>query len=380
MKKIIFLIISSILLLSSCKDSNPPVPPNMEVTQMSLLYAVNDNNLRDYLVDNMMAITAALKQMPEGQHSFIVYKTINTEKTGLFRAVSGPDAEFVKIREYDRSINSTDPRRLQQVINDAISVDNVESRTLFLWGHGSAMSPLSTNRQTDMSSRRADPKGFGGDNYNRDYMDIDELAESIPNNLFKTIWFDSCYMSNIETIYQLRGKCKYYVGYPTEIDAYGLPYDLVLPSIISENADLIQAAKYLYEFYNGHRPVTVAVIDMSKINKVAEVCRKIYTSGALIPEYFTYINYSRTSSRPYYDFRQYTRGFAQGNGVEALLPDLDRALNDFIIYAEASERDFKGNIIPTEEYSGVSTHIFKNLDNNTDRFYKTLDWYQAVYN
>lgn len=367
-----------VLLLSSCdKDSDPKVPENSGVVQSTLLYAVNYNNLSGDLVSNKNQIIEALKKLPEGKYEYLVYQTIDQKSAGLFRAVSGENANFEQVVTYDRETLSTDPKRLAQVIADSRAFSEVEERDLFFWGHGWSWTPTANRERTfDLKN----PKYYGGDNFSSDWMDIDEMALAVPEGVYDLIWFDCCYMGNIETIYQLRKKANYIVAYPTEIWSFGLPYHLVVPNLLSDNRDIVKAAEALYNYYDGYA-VTVSVMDMSKIDELASSCKAIYASTTVRPQDYTLLNYSRHAPK-YYDLRQYARECASLSGHSELIPALDKAMSNFMVYTAASERDFSNRIIPKENYSGVSTHYF--INDPTDQsfestFYRSLDWFKAVY-
>lgn len=133
--------------------------------------------------------------------------------------------------------------------------------------------------------------GYGGES-NRDYINVDELADAIPDSRFETIWFDCCYMAGIEVIYQFRNKCRTFVGYPTEVWLEGMPYDMTLPFLMKTVPDITGAARTFFDYYNEVRdPVTVTVVDMSKLEPVADAAKAVYASGSvrakqLAPELF----------------------------------------------------------------------------------------------
>lgn len=379
MRRYLLYLITSILsfIFFSCDDDkNNDLPEKTGIAQSTLLYAVNDNNLAGDLITNKKQIINALQGLPKGMYEFLVYQTIDASTTGLFRAVSGPEAEFTQIITYDRSINSTDPDRLAKVIADSRTVSDVKKRDLFLWGHGHAWSPKSNTKSV---ANIKEPKYYGGDNYNKDWMDIDEMALAIPDGLYGIIWFDCCYMSNIETVYQLRNKAHEIVAYPTEIIQFGLPYHLILPHILSARPDITKAAEALYNYYKDSYPVTVTVMDMSNIEPLAQICKAIYSEVKVKPNAYELLNYSRSFSKPYYDLRQYARECARLNEKDYLITQLDNAMNAFVTYTRATPKGFSGAPIPAESYSGVSTHYYVDDSSSTSDFYRSLDWFKAVY-
>lgn len=394
-------------LLPSCKDSG--VLPEPEPTpgpdpvyvyegpakQVTLVYAVNKNNLSSALDFNMRQMIEGLNTLPTNEYVILVFKTFSKEiedegetkkieVAGLYKAVSGPDADFVLQKEYSRDKLSTDPARMQEIFTDALQ-EKGESYNLFLWGHGMAWTPYFSEHtrsglMPDYVENIPELTAFGGDNGNSDWADIDELRDAIPDNKFCTIWFDCCYMSNIETIYELRDKCKWMVAYPTEIASDGLPYHLVLPCILNDEPDLAGGCKALYEYYVSRGiTVTATVMDMSKIEALAESCRAIYLSGEKRPYKYGLQNYSRSYSNPYYDLGQYAREYAQANDAERLIPKFQEALNEFVVYTVASERDFNSKPIRPEDYSGLSTHYYQNGTSEKEAYYRQLGWYKATY-
>lgn len=406
MKKILSSLLLFIFLLSGCgesKDSptpdsgqqgnNTPSYPSGKSKQVTLVYAVNRNNLSSALDLNMHQMLEALKGMAEGENTMFVFKTFmkeladnsRVEMGGLYKAVSGSEAEFVLQKEYTRDILSTDPVRMKEVIEDVLQ-EQGEIYNLFFWGHGMAWTPYFSDHNTTRgiaiigNEDMPEVSAFGGDNNNRDWADIDEIKSAIPDGRFETIWFDCCYMSNIETIYELRNKCNWMVAYPTEIAAAGLPYHEVLPFVLSYPQNLKGGAEALYNYYNATRTaVTAAVMDMSKIEGVANACKAVYTSGEVRPKSYGLQNYSRSSSNPYYDLGQYVREYAEANDAETLITPFSVAMNEFVVYCVASEKDFNYKPIIESNYCGVSTHLFNDTSTEKDEYYRGLDWYKATY-
>lgn len=406
MKKILSSLFLVILFFSGCGESKDSPTPDSEPQQgnttgsstreskqVTLVYAVNRNNLSSALDLNMRQMLEALQGMAEGENTMLVFKTfmketsedIKVEMAGLYKAVSGPKAEFILQKEYSRDILSTDPIRMKEVIEDALK-EKGEIYNLFFWGHGMAWTPYFSDHKATRgitiieNEDMPEVSAFGGDNNNKDWADIDEIKSAIPDGKFETIWFDCCYMSNIETIYELRNKCKWMVAYPTEIAAAGLPYHEVLPYVLSYPQDLKGGAEALYNYYNATRTaVTAAVMDMSKIGGVADACKAVYKSGEERPKSYGLQNYSRSSSNPYYDLGQYVREYAEANDAEVLITSFSVAMNKFVVYAVASEKDFNYKPIVESNYCGVSTHLFNDTSTEKDQYYRELDWYKATY-
>ncbi len=412
----LFLTVCLTFLLSGCRENPKPDPQLKEVAQMTIVYAVNHNNLSSDLVANENQMLQAMRNVDADVYKLLVYK-YTSNGPGLYEVRnSNGKCEFTLLKQYDESTLSVSKERISEVLEDALDYyPNVESN-LFFWGHGlgwvnpnkysnstinsvSKSASLYTDNEDYVSVVLPELYGYGGEyvyedgiRVSTDYLDLDQLAEAIPDHRFEMIWFDCCYMSGIEVAYQLRNKCETFVAYPTEIMAEGLPYDKVIPKIIGNSPDRVGAARALYEYYVGKstpEAVSVAVMDMSQIEDVAAAASNIFMSGENRPSEGGLQNYSRLRSTPYYDFGQYLREYANSNaGVNSsessdlMKEKLKSALDKFVVFSAASEKDFNYPVakpINKENFSGLSIHNFLNLSSARDDYYRKLDWYQRVW-
>lgn len=378
-------IISLSTLMVACFTDEPdPVEPDTqeESTHTVIIYAVASNNLYYDLNKNKQAMLRALTSMNDDSANLLLYEVNNQNATldeaNLYHAEKNADGEYIwkSVKTYSREIYSTNPERIREVLNDAVGYKKTTTYDLFFWSHGTGWTPAVND---------VDPfpvlYSFGYDTYGweTDEINIDELAACIPSNQFETIWFDACYMSSIETLYELRDKCKYFVGYPTEIWSDGIPYNQVLPILFDKNHDLKAAATEVYNYYNEFdRAVTVGVYDMAGMDTLADACAKIY-KGMKYPKDIVFQDYSRRPYGPFYDFGQYTREVAKASGRDKAIAEFDKALDNFTIYKAASSIDFNRNLILPENYSGMSCYPFEDVGNSETEFYKRLGWYKRVY-
>lgn len=111
-----------------------------------------------------------------------------------------------------------------------------------------------------------------------DYQtDIATFAEGIKKSKLdlRFILFDDCYMSNIETAYELKDVADYVIGCPTEIMSYGMPYKRILkhlwntPNYESVCSEMIDFYKH-YTSGSTHYPyATIGVVDCSQLDALA---------------------------------------------------------------------------------------------------------------
>ena len=272
------------------------------------------------------------------------------------------------------------------MINDVKTAYDAKLYGLVLWSHGTGLDPFTSTRSSEEGGHPM-LHSFGSDKDNdkggHDEINIDELADAIPDNLFNFIWFDACYMSGIETIYELRDKCRYFVGYPTEVFDSGMPYDLTLPYFLSEKPDLVEGAKAFFNYYANYssssmQVATVCVVDMEKLEGVADYCKAAY-SEAPKPSTSGLLKYTRGSIGPFYDFGQYTKTMAANNKQAPGVEEFGARMGELVLFSAATEKDFNYNPIDPEKFSGISCHVFSDDGTKKNEFYKTLDWYRRVY-
>lgn len=420
-------IISMAASITSCGSDSPDRGQDggkKSLKRCILLYAVASNNLYSNLVSDKEEILEAAAKIDMDGLEMLVYQVTFTKddkgrlhhETSLLRLVKGKDGacEFIKIRDYDSSLYSTDPRRITEVMTEVRRLKDADKYGLILWSHGTGIDPaFSTHtppwgtksgtgdyvRETFNSQDKGAFFSFGSDNdpgkdkkdeddkiieKYYDKIDIDELAEAIPSGMFDFIWFDACYMGGIETAYELKGKCEKLVAYPTEVYTPGMPYDKTMPYLLREKPLLEDAARIFFDYYDQHpsstyHAATVAVLDMNHIDEVAEVSSRIY-GGKTLKSAVGLQKYSRSSHGPFYDFGQYVRECADQNDMQQLKSDFESAMNRFVVYKAATPRDFNGNVIASDNFSGLSCfHYSPESSTDKAKYYRSLKWYDMIY-
>ncbi len=387
---LIFLSVLSLLLPAGCgHDGEEPDTPGSlypdpeNVGRVVVVYAVNRSSLVYDFDGDSEEMLRAMSVVDTDRNQLLVYKTDSATETGLYRVVKDSEGcRFEIVRSYGRDVTSTHPDRIREVLADALEMFPNAAYDLIFWGHGTSWRPYFSDHAV------VDPPalyGYGGE-YSQtggsqtDWTDLDELAGAVPDGRFETIWFDCCYMTGIEVVYQFRDKCSTFVGYPSEVWDKGMQYDEVLPYLFAANPDITGAAETFYRFYaDRNQPVTVAVVDMARIEELADVAASVISSGDLRPQASGLLNYSRTMSSPFYDFHQFFRLVAELNGAPELADDLAEAVAKTVVYHAASDKDFNGRPWDSSSVSGLSTHFYRGTDTRDESYYRTLDWYKRVY-
>lgn len=386
------MIIMSVLAVQSCnkeksEPDNPTEPEQLETTV--LVYAVASNNLEASLGSDKREMLRAASELNLNECRLLVYQVTNSGNPTLQELVKTNDGyEFKVIKEYDRNTFSTDPKRLMQVIDDAERLRPSKRRGIVFWSHGAGWVPAGSDHVVPDSYKQRiavsdnvemKPDGWFGwdtiDSNSADHLDIIEMAEALPDDYFEFIWFDCCYMSTIETIYELRNKCRYFVGYPMEIAVDGMPYDLTIPFIVKKNPNLVAAADALCDYYFEEQlPVAVMVGDMSKLQELADAVRSCREKKQDINT-LNLFTYSRHPYGPYYEFKQYWIRSLADNDAE--IETINKALEDFVIFKKSSKEGFNRQTIPQDEFCGISTIIYNPNDVNAS-YYARTSWGKDV--
>lgn len=385
---------SMLVAATGCSDDQPD-PTKVTGKRTVLVYAVAANNLSSYCEADKREMIRAAGNIDMTSMRLLVYQSHLRQDPELLELVSAPDGgyEFTKVKDYDRLTFSTDPSRISEVIRDVRTLRPSEDYGLVLWSHGTGWGESETVHQiknnhlpqpnfssTDSSIAPDANYSFGMENIDgvTDYINIDELAAAIPEGMFDFIWFDACYMAGVETICELAPKCDWFVGYPTEIMADGMPYDITLPYILRDTPDLKGAAKALFEHYDGMGdPVTVTVVDCSGIDRLAEATSSIYWAVPESPAASNVHLLSRRLKAAMYDFGQFTsrRDFT---GNEQLLANFREAMENTVVYAACSDVDFSRRRFDIENHSGLNCRYFSLPSDIADPFYRNLRWWRLV--
>lgn len=403
----LLLIFSSVLLgLSSCddetikvKDPNEKDPENetrfpLEKPAEStlLIYSVATNSLSGNLVRDKNEMLEASSAIDLSKNIVLLcetrYKLADDGVTrigdvNLLRLLKNEEGGYWDtIMKYGTEVISLAPERISDVV-DWVSINYPSDYfSMVFWSHSTASQPYA---YTKSGVAMPEEYSFGQDLTTPDKtyqeLNIDDLAAALPDNLLDFIWFDSCYMSNIESLYQLRNKSKKFGGYPTEVLDEGLPYQYVLPLMAQKNADLNLIADTFFEYYSNSI-ATVATLDMAEIEPLAEFCRQHFDITKNISTSFL-MKYSRYTVGPFYDFGDYMRAMLMdenGNIPSELKEEMDTLLDNFVKFKAATNYDFSYKRIDQERYSGISTHFYqKNLNSSSEDYYRSLDWYKKVF-
>ena len=119
-------------------------------------------------------------------------------------------------------------------------------------------------------------RSFGGLD-NTYAINVSSLAQAIETNGIKMqyILFDACYMSNVETAYELKDATNFLLASPNEIMAKGLPYEDIWSYLNTTTPNYASIISSYYSHYNSTSTpyASLAAIDCRQMDKLAAIMK-----------------------------------------------------------------------------------------------------------
>ena len=129
---------------------------------------------------------------------------------------------------------------------------------------------------------------FGSVNSKSYAMDIPTLAEGIRQSGLKMqyILFDACYMSNVETAYELKDATNFLLASPNEIMAKGLPYEDIWSYLNTTTPNYASIISSYYSHYNSTSTpyASLAAIDCRQMDKLAAIMKELNSKYTITTE------------------------------------------------------------------------------------------------
>ena len=207
------------------------------------------------------------------------------------------------LKTYDE-MNSADPATLREIVDYVRKNYESESYGLVMWSHGTGWIPVrqlnfvapnlgyapsrdGNGHSASVIDMQRYPlsiqtRCFGlqnikGGNPSYTGMELDELADALPDGMFDFIVFDACYMGNVEVAYALRKKARYIVSSAYEIVSYGFPYHLVTRDLLDGN--LIKICREFHSYYNAysdwHQMAGISLVRTDGLDSLASCFKKV---------------------------------------------------------------------------------------------------------
>ncbi len=186
-------------------------------------------------------------------------------------------------------------QELASILSKAMALAPATSYGLVIGSHGLGWLPIGADPSTGRTAKgyithselwdfekNTTTRYLGEDSNPENIFELKTLSNALTRTGVKMdyILFDACFMSNIESVYDLRTNADYIIASPCEILRAGFPYLKVMPLLLKNggtNHDLDGVCRAYYEDYlsdPGYSGV-VALIDCSQLNDLAKAMKEV---------------------------------------------------------------------------------------------------------
>ena len=413
-----FLIGMLIVVATSCHNDEeilpPPTPtpenPAEDNGRTVLIYctAQNDLGLFTWATDSTEIAKGA--QYIDAKNQLLVYvDDARLPRIYQFSAQNAPQL----IRQWTTDEYSTNPRQLQDVVSYVSQCFPSKEYGLVFWSHSDGWLPSTNTNYGTLSplSYGIDVGPDGNMGNNKDHtgnigaqMNIEEMAEALSATgiHFKYIFFDSCLMQCIETIYALRKSADYIVASPMPIPFDGAYYThMVQSGLFADSVSAIVETYYddVTEMTNVYSDygLVISAVQTAGVEELATTIKNALASTDWettfpdmkdVDKYYRYL-YSYYYRPHFYDLRSALQKITDEQQFQAI----DAALNKVVKSYRATSRFWIGpgardyTTIDVENCCGISmfvpqkeyaTNAYQCIFGNLNEKYKATEWATAI--
>ena len=370
----------------------------------TLMFYFFGTSLNRYFADNIADAKLAIERGILGDNNRVIYFRHRSQNEGYIAEISlnkETNKCFESIIEDNIYIEGSPiaPSYISKIIDKMATAAYAERYGLVLAGHGQAwitrealngnagISQLSLGEPLFTPTYGAETTRAFGENSVQ--VNPNEIAEGINNSSIDIdyIIFDACFMSNIETIYELRNSANYIIASPCEIMGRGFPYERTLPHLFTDKGattDYKAAAEsyYLYyrdEYNSPSRCGSVALFDCSEIEALRDATREVVKSAKSEYDSSSLQTYEGKNPHYFYDFGEWATTVATDS---AALEAFNTQLANTVIarYTLSSFYSAYGTIgtypINVDVYSGVTTSA---PSQKLANIWVETEWYKSVW-
>lgn len=388
-----------IVLLAGCSkeaDRPPLRGPIPEVADQTIVLYMTGTDLGYAFRQNLRGTMQALDEDILGQSRFLVFQEPakgEGELIELFYSPREKGCEIEVLKKWSmEGFSSMDSRTVTEILSLAAEKAPANHYGLIIGGHATAWVPQDGQAATMGMMAYDDiwapapgalPTRYIGDPGRRE--DIPDLAAAIAASgaTFDYLIFDTCFMSSIEALYDLRGLVEQIVASPVEIMAEGFPYADIVPSLLTENGashDLEAACETFYSYYQNRAKTPSGCITLIQTNELEALASAVKEIEAVAGTYdpATLQTYEGASQARFYDLRGYVTAICTDDALLSQFEEqMERAfpvrLHTDEFYSAYNNRM---NPIDAAKYSGVSTSA--PCATLADAWKKTT-WYAATH-
>ncbi len=375
----------------------------MEAPQTLLFYFIGIHMVENGSYHrNLRDVTTALKEDILGDSRILVFIQTGKQSAAMYEymydsSTKEPVAE--KIRDYTMPEHFSQ-EFLQARLSDMVTYAPAKQYGLIIGSHGRGWLPKSLQIGSSISTigeidggwvpiPGALPTRHLGDTQKTQF-DIPELAGAITGSGIKLeyILFDSCYMSNVESAYDLRNATKYIIGSPCEVMGFGFPYVNVMPQLMRNgghdyNLDNVcrEYVSHYQENESGYsRSACSAVIDCSQLEALAAAVKRANAAeqneiNLEDVQWYDGLDSELNPSHIFFDLEDYTvKSCADPDAVQAVMEQMERTVSSRY-HTDSFYSSFNHGLNPIHHYCGLSISTPTEYVGQLQQ----TEWYQATH-
>lgn len=305
MKKILGLLIIVITMISAvgCSEAEDIESINKQTVFVYMPWTGSGSNLYKYFTTNLDSIYSAIKTKGGlGSSRLMVFLSESASQSSLFEVTyDGKAIQKQTLKEYSGN-NYTTTEGLTQLLNDVKGYAYGLNYAMIIGSHGvgwtfkedwtnypyrakqfdgpinETSTPYEYYKHGEMTD--AHTRFFGSLSDMKQFsMNVPTLADAIKAAGMKMqyIYFDDCYMANVEVAYDLREVTNYLVASTCEMLATGTPFASSWKYLASPTPNYASMVSTFVDFYNksDYPYATLSAIDCRNMDQVAMMMKEI---------------------------------------------------------------------------------------------------------
>lgn len=371
--------------VASCGGSSgdDPVPNPPTVSRTVIVYMAANNNLTSgsghgYFLNKQQMLSAAAEGGLNGGRLIVIEKRALGAPVKMVEITPGGEKE---LRVYSDATSSVSADVIKKCVADARRIAPADEYALIMWSHGtgwiSHLYPQSRAWGQDDDFRRTPEADIA----------IPDLAAALQGNRFRFVYFDCCYMGNVETLYELKKAdvTDCVIASPTETPFDGMPYDLNIPEFFRNSPDLKKVVKNTVDreryriqtSFDAQCGISLSLYDLAALPALSDICARIERTPAdvvIARGDFKEYGFTNTYKGLFYDLLDYYTTIASSSSD---LDELNSAFAKVVTYNDRT--DMMWNFYPLEGTSGLSANVYQ-LDPSRSQMYgyDGLRWWVDV--
>lgn len=391
----IFAAVAALLLAPSCEKVNPaPEPEDGRYDRVVIMCAAAFNNLTVDVRGNFDAIAGQTPNptLPEcgSKDAFIILEHC-TAKNSNYKIATSPLVVRMRrdflgrpVRDTLATLETGALLTEKETLGNALKLicDRFPSDHygLIYSSHGTGWLPQGYY-DNPVKSESVAPQSLGveveesGKTSKYLEMDIKDFAQALPVH-FDYIILDACLMGGIEVAYELKDRTDAIVFSATEIMSSGFEYSTIVSHLLNPGGtDLEAICREYYELYVQTEGSTVACIDCSGLDALADLCAVLFDKyrtamAGVDPE--SVQGFFREDHHYFYDLADI---FLKAGASDSDLAALASALGGCVRHKYAAKKFLS---IKIDTFCGLSMYLPCDGYPYLDKYYRTLAWNKAT--